>query len=263
MGLIYQEQTQLLIGALFDVHNEVGLGRDEEDYHRALVIWLEETGVPYCSKPSYELTLNDEIVHTFIPDIVAWDIITLELKSVPRSLREREFVQIHDYLKIRNDQLGLLANMGLNRVCPHRIVRSYNSYEKIVDVEYWSDLYPHCRDIAYTTLTAINEIYEEHRTGYGAEVTGKLIRKAIKQEGLDYVERPMIESAFRGRCVGKSALDCMIVRNDLLLVYSALFENNEFNVRRGLSFMSALGVSAGIAVNFGKTHLQIKGLRLK
>ena len=35
MALIYQSQTQLLRRCFFDVQNEVGLGRQEEDYHQA------------------------------------------------------------------------------------------------------------------------------------------------------------------------------------------------------------------------------------
>ncbi len=60
----------------------------------------------------------------------------------------------------------------------------------------------------------------------------------------------------------ESALDCLWVENVILLTYSALFDNNQFNMNRGRSYMKALGLHWGIAANFGKSQAQLTGLGL-
>jgi GxxExxY protein len=109
--LIYEEKTEILRRCFFDVQNEVGLGRQEEDYHSACKMWGSNHTVPLTSKQPHPLSFHGQVALTLFPDLVAWDSITIELKAVPRSLRKTEFVQLFDYLKCRNDRLGLLVNM--------------------------------------------------------------------------------------------------------------------------------------------------------
>ncbi|MBI2478675.1 MAG: hypothetical protein HYV60_08590, partial [Planctomycetia bacterium] len=47
----------------------------------------------------------------------------------------------------------------------------------------------------------------------------------------------------------------------MLLVHTALFDNNQFNLSRGLSYMKALGLPWGIAANFGRQIAEFTGLR--
>jgi hypothetical protein len=42
-----------------------------------------------------------------------------------------------------------------------------------------------------------------------------------------------------------------------------IYEEKTELLRRGLSYLSALGLEWGIAVNFGKKNLEITGLRVK
>ncbi len=50
MMLREKELTYKLRGGLFDVHNEVGLGRSEETYHRAFCLWMSEKNIPFQTK---------------------------------------------------------------------------------------------------------------------------------------------------------------------------------------------------------------------
>jgi len=61
--LIYREKTEVLRKGLFDVQNEVGLGRDEGVYHRAFCQWLEAAAIPFASKPAHHLHVGDEIAY--------------------------------------------------------------------------------------------------------------------------------------------------------------------------------------------------------
>ena len=58
--MIYQEKTRTLRKGLFEVQNEVGLGRQEEGYHQAYRIWLADNGIPFASKPPHPLMLSND-----------------------------------------------------------------------------------------------------------------------------------------------------------------------------------------------------------
>jgi|ETNmetMinimDraft_26_1059896.scaffolds.fasta_scaffold31004_1 GxxExxY protein len=120
--MIHKDKTGLLIGGLFDVHNEVRQGRDEPDYHEAFKAWLEEERIPFMNKPLHELRLHGQVAHRMYPDFVAWDLIVIELKAKARDIRFGEFAQLFNYLKCRGGPLGLMANMGLDRVIHERVV---------------------------------------------------------------------------------------------------------------------------------------------
>jgi GxxExxY protein len=108
MNLVLEDRTKVLRRGFFDVQNRVGVSRDEEDYHQAMVLWLDENRVPCMSKPPHPLSLYGEVAHKLFPDFVAWDQITIEMKAIPRNPSSTEFVQLFDYLKCRGDPLDCL-----------------------------------------------------------------------------------------------------------------------------------------------------------
>ena len=177
MGLIYQDKTEILRRCFFDVQNEVGLGRQEEAYHAACKLWLSEHQVPFASKLPHLLLFQGQMAHTLHPDLVAWDSITIELKSVSRALRKTEFVQLFDYLKLRNDRLGLLVNLGLGRAQVERVVYERQATTLTEDWSYWSGkISGRAREIGIVVRDTLRAIYHEHQTGYGEEVVEKLIQ---------------------------------------------------------------------------------------
>lgn len=262
MNLIYEEKTQTLRRCLFDVQNEVGLGRQEFDYHSACKLWLDDHRIPYVSKPPHPLRFRGQVAHTLFPDLVAWDQITVELKAVPRSLKKTEFVQLFDYLKCRNDRLGLLVNMGLDRVHVERVIYEPQVTTLEEDWKYWAgQIASRSRDVGGAVRGILREIFREHETGYGEEVTRKLVLFALRSANLNVLENPLSESQYRGVQLHRSPLDCLVIEDCILLTLTALFENNDFNINRGKSYLKALDLKWGIAVNFGKTSLELTGLR--
>jgi len=81
MGLILEDKTKVVRRGFFDVQNRVGVGRDEEDYHQAMQLWLDENRVPYKSKCPHPLTWYGQVAHKLFPDFVAWEQITIEMKA--------------------------------------------------------------------------------------------------------------------------------------------------------------------------------------
>lgn len=262
MALILEDKTKVLRRGFFDVQNEVGVGRDEEDYHQAMKLWLDENRVPYSSKSPHPLMLYGQIAHRLFPDFVAWDRITIEMKAIPRNPTAAEFVQLFDYLKCRGDSLGLLVNMGLDRVHVDRIVHEERSTDLEEDWSYWSGhIDGRAREVGVLVREALCDVYREHTTGYGDEVTRKLTVFSLAHHGLTVVESPVAKAVYGDVVLRESPLDCLLVENCIVLTFSALFDNNDFNMNRGRSYLKALNMHWGIAANFGKACAQLTGLR--
>jgi GxxExxY protein len=261
--MIYEDQTSLIRKGLFEVQNEVGLGRHEEVYNKALTLWFQKEGIPFASKEPHPLLFDGETAHTLYPDFVVWNKITIELKAVPRRLQDPERVQIFNYLKRRNDKLGLLVNMGLDRAHIERIIFDPPSYGCTEDWQLWNDhIAGDDRVLGLKVRDILQTIYKTHQTGYGTEVTEKLIQFGLQKQGYHFTSSPKGISTFQGNLLGETPFDCILIENRLLLVFTALFDSNQFNTSRGLSFMKCLNVPWGIAVNFGKQNAQISGLSL-
>jgi len=262
MALLYEDGTAVLRQCLFDVQNEVGLGRREEAYHGACELWLEQNGVPFRSKPAHHLYLAGKPALTLFPDFVAWDQITVELKAEARELEDTDFVQIFDYLKCRQDRLGLLVNMGLDRVRIERLVYDVPQYDLREDWEYWHGrIRGRDREIGAEVRAVLQTIFDEHGTGYGSEVTQKLIVFELRRRGFPFTVSPVSKAFFRGVQVDESALACLVIEDRVLLTFTALFDDNSFSINRGKSFLKALDLTWGIAANFGKKVAQFNGLR--
>jgi len=262
MSLLYENKTELLRRCFFDVQNEVGLGRREEDYHQACTVWLDENQIPFTNKYPHALLLEGDVAHTLYPDLVAWDSITIELKAVMRKLRDTEYVQLFDYLKCRGDRLGLLVNLGLDRVHVQRVVYDPPEYDLHENWGYWvGKISPQLHKIGVAVRNALRVVYDTHKTGYGEEVVEKLILCALKKRQLSLTIAPLSKAYYHGIELHESSLNCIVIENRVLLVFTALFDNNEFNVHRGKSYLKALDINWGIAANFGKLRAELTGLR--
>ena len=262
MGLVYEDGTRVLRGCFFEVQNEVGLGRGERAYQRACEIWLEGRGVPFRSRAGHHLRLGGEIAHTLFPDLVVWDEITVELKAVARTVGAGELAQLFDYLKRRGDRLGLLVNMGLDRVAIERVV--YEAAEPTIKEcwDYWAGrIEGRDREIGQEIRQATRAVFDEHGTGYSHEVTANLFAFELTRRGLSHSASPVCTASYRSVVVDESPLDCIQVENRIVVVFTALFSTNTFNINRGQSYLKSLNLPWGVAINFGRTHLEITGLR--
>ena len=190
-----------------------------------------------------------------------WDSITIELKAVLRNLRNAESVQLFDYMKYRNDRLGLLVNMGLDRVQVQRVAYEPHQTALEEDWHYWSGrISGRDRELGAAVCDALQAVYREHQTGYGAEVVERLILFALCGAGLELTMRPVSAASYHGVELHQSPLDCIVIGGSMLLVFSALHEDNRFNISRGKSYLKSLDLNWGIAANFGKTQAQFTGL---
>jgi GxxExxY protein len=121
MALIYEELTKELRQCVYDVHNALGTGYDEETYHQAMIIRVEKSGVPVRSKEKRFIEHRGEKVHEFELDLIVDDKVIFELKAQQTDFLQPNLVQIISYLKLWQKQLGLLVNFGLPKAKIKRI----------------------------------------------------------------------------------------------------------------------------------------------
>ncbi len=111
----YKEITELIIGCAYRVYNKMGFGFLESVYEKCLLIALRKAGLDAESQKPITVYYEDEIVGTFVADIIVNDTIILELKSVRRILEAHE-VQLVNYLVATGKPVGLILNFGERKV---------------------------------------------------------------------------------------------------------------------------------------------------
>ncbi len=110
--LIYPEESYAIIGACFDVYKNMGCGFLEAVYQECLEIELKIQRIPFTSQLKLNLKYYDhELKQCFIPDLLCYEKIIVELKAVSTLVDEHR-AQILNYLHATKLNLGLLINFG-------------------------------------------------------------------------------------------------------------------------------------------------------
>ena len=105
------EKTSAIINAFYEVYNELGYGFIENVYQNALYKELQRRDIPCIAHPKINVYYKEEVVGYYEADMIVYGTIILELKAVSRLLAEHE-IQLRNYLKATNLELGLLLNFG-------------------------------------------------------------------------------------------------------------------------------------------------------
>jgi GxxExxY protein len=108
----FAEEGYALMAAAFEVHNIQGGGLSEEIYQESLEIELELREIPCLSKAELRVFYKDRrLKKTYIPDLLVYDKIVVELKSVSALASEHE-AQLFNYLRITRHPVGYLINFA-------------------------------------------------------------------------------------------------------------------------------------------------------
>lgn len=107
----HQELTKSIIGIYYNVYNELGYGFLEKVYHRAMIIELNKNGYEVEHEKKIEVFYKNEVVGTYIPDLIINKSVILELKCVEYLIEAREN-QLINYLKATECEVGLVLNFG-------------------------------------------------------------------------------------------------------------------------------------------------------
>ena len=110
--IVFREESYQIIGACFEVCNEMGCGFLEPVYQESLEIELEDCKILFV--PRQELKLKYKLrplKSVYIPDFICFGKIIVEIKAVS-DLIDQHRAQVHNYLKATGFKLGLLVNFG-------------------------------------------------------------------------------------------------------------------------------------------------------
>jgi GxxExxY protein len=107
----YSDLTEKIIKEAYHVFNYLGSGFMEKVYENALTIRLKKADLNIETQFPINVYFENELIGEYIADIVVENKIIVELKAVKR-LNSIHEVQIVNYLKATNMEVGLLLNFG-------------------------------------------------------------------------------------------------------------------------------------------------------
>ena len=122
----HSELTRKIIGAFYDVYNELGYGFLEKVYENALAIELNQRGFNVIQQHPIEVSYKEIVVGSYFADLIVNDKILLELKAT-KELKEEHEAQILNYLKATKYEVGLLLNFGPK---PSHSRKAFDNYRK-------------------------------------------------------------------------------------------------------------------------------------
>ncbi len=122
MSLEREDITKEIIGAAFEVHNELGYGFLEKVYQNAMIVALKLRGITAESEKLIQVHFRDHIVGDFKADLTVEDVI-VELK-VAQKYNPKDEPQLLNELAATKSPVGLLINFGKEKVEFKRFISS-------------------------------------------------------------------------------------------------------------------------------------------
>ena len=118
---IYKDLTYGVIGAVYDVHKELGQVHKEIIYHKALVIELNNRNIHFVEEKAIGVNYKGKKIGAYRPDFIIEDKVILEIKAV-LVLTLAVQNQVYYYVKGTKYKLVLLANFGTAKVGIKRLI---------------------------------------------------------------------------------------------------------------------------------------------
>ena len=129
----FAEEGYALMGAVFEVHKELGGGLLEEIYQECLEIELADRGIPFVAKlPLVSFYKGRRLIKRYVPDLIVHENIVVELKSMNGMVAEHE-AQLMNYMRLTRQPVGYLINFApIAKVEWKRIIISEFAQNKLV-----------------------------------------------------------------------------------------------------------------------------------
>ena len=121
MELLEKNLTEKIIGACFEVSNELGAGFLESVYEKALLIALNDKDLAAKAQIPLKVLFRGSIVGEFYTDVFVEERVIIELKAV-KSISSEHEAQLLNYLKATGIKVGLLINFGKPKLEWKRLV---------------------------------------------------------------------------------------------------------------------------------------------
>lgn len=109
--LLHEKITQAIIGAAFEVYNNLGYGFLEKVYKLAMQVEMLERGHTCETEKRLIVKYKNVIVGEYYADLSVDDSVLVELK-IAKELNPNDKPQLLNELKAANQKVGLLINFG-------------------------------------------------------------------------------------------------------------------------------------------------------
>jgi GxxExxY protein len=120
--LLYEDVTEKIRQAAFEVHNYFGNGFLEKVYENALAYNIRRYDIICEQQVPVKVYFEDHVtVGEYFADIVVDNKIIVELKAM-ETLDKIHYAQVKHYLKATKYRLGLLINFGTPKLQFKRII---------------------------------------------------------------------------------------------------------------------------------------------
>ena len=111
MQFKYQDITEKIIKAFYNVYNSLGYGFLERVYENAMMIDLKSLNLNCEKQKQIKVFYKNQNVGEYYADIIVEDKVIIELKAAEGIVEEHEH-QLLNYLKATEIEVGLLLNFG-------------------------------------------------------------------------------------------------------------------------------------------------------
>jgi GxxExxY protein len=113
--ILHADVTDAIIGAAFDVHNELGYGFLERVYQKAMQVELSRRGFRAEVEHKISVQYKGVVVGDYAADLFVNECVLVELKVAPEYNKQDE-AQLLNELKATKVKVGLLLNFGRTKV---------------------------------------------------------------------------------------------------------------------------------------------------
>ena len=114
--ILFKEEVYKIVGAAFEVHNQLGCGFLEPVYQEALEKELTDNGIPFVPQQELRISYKGQLLKKiYIADFVLYDEIIVEIKS-EEHLSSIDEAQLLNYLSATGKTVGVLINFGSKRL---------------------------------------------------------------------------------------------------------------------------------------------------
>ena len=109
--MLYQELSNKIIKAYYNVYNNLGYGFLEKVYENSMRLELQSMGLNVEQQKNIKVYYREKEVGDYYADLMVEQLIILELKAA-ESLCEEHEAQLLNYLRATTIELGFLFNFG-------------------------------------------------------------------------------------------------------------------------------------------------------
>lgn len=119
--ILLKEEVFKVVGCAFEVMKHVGHGFNEKTYENALTYEMELQKIPYDQQKSFDVIYKGKKVSEFIPDIIVYDSIIIELKVIDK-ISDEQRGQVLNYLKVTKNRVAIILNFKNSKLEWERLV---------------------------------------------------------------------------------------------------------------------------------------------